>query len=397
MSVVVLSPGVPHRLRGASSVLFFQYIAGIAATGCRLLHVLLIDDSNADDRALQEYMQDTAAFPNMTVVPCVMRRLYGLHRWSRMPYVGAFSPEVLDRIERFAPDRIVAFDLLCAAYASSIRSSAKRVVWLGDLNFETFWYHALYDVRERLWTAVWLPLAGIQCLQWKAFYRRTLTGVPSVVVASKSSEASMRELGVPAKYLPYPWPVSSTLESGLQPPGKPTFVFFGALSGLGSRSAFHSLLTDIYPELVKIWGAQGFEVVLAGSRQMPSWVEQALRDKPEIVFRGFVDDLEKLLAGAHAALIPIAVPVGNRSRIVTAMAHRALVIAHRHTAKGNPDLISGQNCLLAASPGEFVAHLRFAVEHRAEAAEIGRRARETYLRQFLPANAVAKLLDEIAA
>jgi glycosyltransferase involved in cell wall biosynthesis len=216
------------------------------------------------------------------------------------------------------------------------------------------------------------------------------------VVASKSSEASLRRLGLVAKYLPYPWPAGSpSTESQQLPRTKPSFAFFGSLSGLGSRSAFHTLLSDVYPELVKTWGSNGFQVLLAGSREMPDWVRGELDRKPEILFQGFVDDLAALLGRCHATLVPIAVPVGNRSRIVTAMAHGGLVIAHRNTAMGNPHLVSGENCLLAARPSEFVTHMRFAVDTPQKTDAIRRNARETYERHFAPSKAVQRLLNEI--
>jgi glycosyltransferase involved in cell wall biosynthesis len=396
-SILILSPGIPHPSRGASTVLFFHYIRGIAEAGCGVLHLLLLDDSNNDQRALETYQDEMKDLPNVEIVPCVMRRLYGLRKWTRQPYVGTLDAHIGDRVDRFSPDRIVAFDLLSAAYASTIRSTATRVVWLGDLNFDTFWYHAIYDTRERLAAALRLPLVWVECQQWKMFYRRTLQGVHAIIVASKSSEGSLRQIGLRARYLPYPWPVTAGAENARCLPGHPSFVFFGALSGLGSRSAFHTLLNDIYPRLVKHWGAGTFRVHLAGSRQMPEWVETAIAGHREFVFKGFVDDLPALLAESHAVLVPIAVPVGNRSRILTAMAHGALVIAHRNTAKGNPDLVSGENCLLASSPSEFVEHLTFAVDKPLEAAVIGRRARETYERHFAPSSAVPRLLSEIAA
>lgn len=395
-ATLILSPGIPHPSRGASTVLFFHYIRGIAESGCRVLHVVLLDKSNDDQRALETYLDEMKDLPDVEIVPCRMRRLYGLRRWTRQPYVETLDPRVRDRVDRFSLDCIVAFDVLSAAYASTIPSTATRIVWLGDLNFDTFWYHALYDARERLTSVLRLPLIWVECQQWKRFYRRTLQGVHAIIVASKSSEASLGQIGLRATYLPYPWPVTAAGHARCVPE-RPSFVFFGALSGLGSRSAFHTLLNDIYPRLVKHWGAGMFRLQLAGSRQMPDWVEKSIAGNREFVFKGFVDDLPALLAESHAVLVPIAVPVGNRSRILTAMAHGALVVAHRNTAKGNPDLISGENCLLASSPDEFVDHLTFAVEKPNEAAAIGRRARETYERHFAPSSAVPRLLAEIAA
>ena len=156
------------------------------------------------------------------------------------------------------------------------------------------------------------------------------------------------------------------------------------------------LLTELYPRLVRMWGPGGFQLFLAGTKQPADWVQAAIQQKPEIKFEGFVDDLVGFMGRCHAVLVPIKVPVGNRSRILTAMAHGALVIAHRNTALGNADLVSGENCLLAGSADEFLQHMRLAVEAPARAAAIAQNGRQVYERRFAPPMAVAALLDLIA-
>jgi len=399
--LLVVSPGVPHRSRGASTVLFFHYIQGIAQTGGRVLHVLLIDGTNADPVARDEYRREMAVFPNVSIRVQQLSQLYRLERWTRKPSVDPLPAALIQEVSAFGPERIVCFDILCAAYARQFPvPAAALLVWLGDLNFQTFWYHAWYDWQERPFQiegAKRLLLGWLAWRQWKQFYRRVLKGVGSIVVASQSSERAIGALDLTAKYLPYPWPVDERSSVPAAPPTQPSFVFFGSLSGLGSRSAFHTLLRDVYPALVRVWGPGGFRIVIAGSRQMPDWAARDIRNKPEIDYQGFVADLPALLSGAHAAVIPIDVPVGNRSRIITAMAHGAIVIAHRNTSLGNPHLESETNCLLADSPKEFARHMRFAVDGpRDVLAAIRRSAREAYCEHFSPTRAVMLLLDELA-
>lgn len=395
--MLIVSPGVPHPHKGASTVLFYEYIRGLADAGARVLNLLLIDAAHRDAGLLDEYraaMRDLAAFE---IAECPISPLYRIDRWTRRPRVQGLPPSVLDRVRAFKPDTVVCLDLLAAAYARQVASPSLRVVWLGDLNFQTFWYNALYDIRDRRAAAARLPLIAIECLQWRRFYRSTLADARDVVVSSKASVAALGRAGVRSVYLPYPWPAKTETPAAVQPPDRPTFAFFGSLSGLGSRSAFDTMINDIYPGLVAAWGRGGFRVLLAGMRQAPAWVQTALADKPEIVAHGFVEDLVAFMRGSHAVLVPIDVPVGNRSRILTAMAHRSLVVAHTNTTAGNPDLVSGENCLLAASPAEFVRQLRFAFEKPDEAAAIARRGQETYERLFSPPRAVARFVELLVA
>ena len=97
----------------------------------------------------------------------------------------------------------------------------------------------------------------------------------------------------------------------------------------------------------------------------------------------------------HAVLAPISVPVGNRSRIVTAMSMSSVVIAHKNTALGNPELVSDENCFLAESAKDYVGYMRRAFESPAEAEKIGRSARLKYLKTFEPGVASQLLLRSL--
>jgi glycosyltransferase involved in cell wall biosynthesis len=396
-SILILGPGVPHPHEGASTVLFYQYIRGLAEAGARLLHVMLTDGTNRNERLRGEYLASMHDQPAFAAVECPLERMYSQNRWTRAPQVQTLPAPTVDRVKAFRPDLVVCLDLLAAAYALQIDTRDARVIWLGDLNFETFWYNAWYDAKERWVSAVRLPLTVLACAQWRRFYRLTLHGARAVIVSSKASEGALHRLGLKSTYLPYPWPAKVETGRPVEKPSRPAFAFFGSLSGLGSRSAFDTLINTIYPQLVRTWGTGGFTVFLAGTRQAPRWVQSALQDRPEIVFQGFVADLVSFMRACHAVVVPIDVPVGNRSRILTAMAHGSLVVAHRNTTAGNPDLVSGVNCLLAASAEEFAKHLRFAVESPAEALRIARQGQATYERLFSPRPATERFIAVVRA
>ena len=117
--------------------------------------------------------------------------------------------------------------------------------------------------------------------------------------------------------------------------------------------------------------------------------------KPEIQFLGFVEDLDALMAQCHAMIVPIDIPVGNRSRIITAMAAGWPVVAHRFVSETNPALVDGVTCLLAEDAPSFAAQMRVAVEQPARMAEIIARARQCYLDHFAPVPACRLLLVEL--
>ncbi|MCK5640710.1 MAG: glycosyltransferase family 4 protein, partial [Gammaproteobacteria bacterium] len=167
-------------------------------------------------------------------------------------------------------------------------------------------------------------------------------------------------------------------------------------AALGSRSAFHFLINRLYSEMVRHWGKEGFRVYIAGLRDLPAWAARAINKRPEFIFLGFVDDLDGLMAASDAIIAPIDVSVGNRSRIVTAMAKSALVIAHRNTALGNPSLVDGETCYLAVTPGEFSEAMVRAVAGGPDITEIIQRAKQSYEAEFAPDVASQMLIDSLS-
>jgi glycosyltransferase involved in cell wall biosynthesis len=266
---------------------------------------------------------------------------------------------------------------------------------LGDLEFETFFYNSIYSWKEREISFRDMALAIRYSFLWKRRYRHNLKPDDLLLVASKSSEKTIAQLGLQASYLPYPWPVTGKAVGPIERPSKPTFLFFGSLVGLGSRSAFHTMIKDIYPGLVRTWGGQGFDILIGGRGQLPSWVENDITAKPEIRYIGFIEDLDAVIGTCHAVLIPIDVPVGNRSRILTALSKRAVVVAHRNTALGNPDLVDGESCYIAETGDEFVDRLRRTFEKPEEAREIAERGYNVYNTHFEPSKAVSSFIKLI--
>ena len=400
--LLVVSPGVPHRSQGASSVLFYHYIKYLRDAGFPILNVLLCDPLHEPEEyesILASYRQELEVPGRFEVAVC---RSQGFIR--RSPFairldVGGLEP-LKERTDAFKPDIALCFDLMSAWAAQAVGTQGPRIAWLGDLNFRTGWYHALYGFRENPIMAVKVPLAWLRGHLWRRIYQEVLGDLEAVIVSSKSSEHQLARLGISSRYLPYPWPNEPASESAprSRPTELPTFILFGNLAALGSRSALHFFIRKLHPKLIEHWGQGGFRIRIAGTRDLPGWARKALEDRQECEFIGFESNLDRLLASCHAMLAPIDVPVGNRSRIVTAMAKGCLVIAHKNAALGNPDLVDGMTCYLAGTAEEFVDCMDAAVKDRRRGEEIVGRAHEVYDRNFRPEVAsemLLKVLEEV--
>jgi hypothetical protein len=393
--LTIISPGVPHSTQGASTVLFFQYINGLKAAGFNILNILLLLEGTYLEEHLTEYVREMSEPGQFDIIVCKAQRFEAPKCFS-LKLNTALLSGVIKGVSRFRPDMVLAFDLLSARVAKCL-GVPNVLVWLGDLNFQTFWYHALYEVKERPRAVLKLPMVLIRSWLWKKIYRDVLKDMDQVIVSSKSSEKELARLGISAVYLPYPWPNESHVHATGQTLSEsiPSFLFYGTLTGLGSRSGLHFLIESLYPRLLRLWGKDGFKILIAGSRNLPDWVKHKFSNKTEFVYLGFVQDLDGLLASCHAVICPMDVPVGNRSRIVTAMAKRALVIAHPNTALGNPDLVHKVTCYLPSTIDDFVQYMKIAFERPMEVESIIDNARRCYDRHFIPDVAVDRLLQQI--
>ena len=109
----------------------------------------------------------------------------------------------------------------------------------------------------------------------------------------------------------------------------------------------------------------------------------------------FVKNLNNLVSRCHGCLFPIDIPVGNRSRIVTAMGNRWPIIAHKNVSLGNPSLKSGHNCYLAEDVNEFANYSKIVFENESIRKKITSNAYKSYKLYFSPNNSLNKFLNFI--
>lgn len=391
--ILVVSQGIPHPTRGASSVLYYAYLAALKASGYEVLHLCLNNTPAGAEWA--DYLAEICPDGAFQAVHAEVPHYYSIDRWALRVRPALPDARKIEQARQFRPDLVLCFDIIAAAVVQAM--GFKRLdVWFGDLQYLSHWHNAVHDLKGGAGGIGKLPFTLLFCLLWKRLYRKVLPDTQLAIASSVSSAAPLREMGAEKSvYLPYPWPDGG---ADMVPASKfetPTFIMFGTLGALGSKSAFDFLLTKVLPILRAQRGSKGFEILITGSRTMPPWAEKRLARCPEVKFLGFVDDLATLVARCHAVLAPIAVPVGNRSRIVTAMSMRALVIAHANTTLGNPELVSGENCYLAGNASEFAACMQKAADHPEEASRLGAAARDTYLKSFEPGMATRQFIQLI--
>jgi glycosyltransferase involved in cell wall biosynthesis len=392
--LLVLSTGVPHPSIGANVVAQHIYLTAFRDAGYEILQVMLLKKGVDDLRDAKRHQEEFSS-PSFRILPVPVAGFLASGRSILQSFRPVSLPkDCTDAICDFAPEICFCMDIAAAGVRSRLPLSVKTVVWLGDLNFDVAWYKALYAMRENLFSVLSLPFAWWEAQKWRAFYRSALSKT-KVIASVFSSVASLRKIGIHATYLPYAWPTPPLPERIPPKPVKPTFVFFGHLSGLGSRSAFHFLTKKLYPQLVSLWGRDGFSIVICGIHAIPPWVQKSLAGISEVRILGFVENLAEVLLSSHGVIVPIDVPIGNRTRIITSLALGVPVIAHANTALGNPSLRDGETCYLAKSPAAFVERMQRAFQGGTEVERIIGNAKKVYAQEYDPLVANRPILREL--
>ncbi len=379
-------------------VLFFHYIKAILQARYNVLNIILVPDIGSQKSAIDSYHRSLTLFRYFSIAPVETGKEILIPSRFSIQQNLKVKNQVEGLILNHSAEVLLVFDIAAAAIVESIKID-KKILWLGDLNFQSGWYHFMYALREDWRKHRWWPYALAQRVAWKRLYKRLIPEYEICIVASKSSEAALAKLDIRATFLPYPWSNEGAVDRDYKRirPSTPTFLFFGNLVGLGSRSSLHFLFSELYPRLLAHWGPNGFHIIIGGSDELPNWVSRIIDQYQEIEFIGFIRDLTKRISDVHAVLVPIDVPVGNRSRILTAQAKRGLVVTHRNAALGNSFLLHGKNCLLADSADEFLACMVESVENDIESLRIIDQAENSYLDHYSPEIATKYLLDIVAS
>ena len=390
---MVCSVGVPHPSRDASLAVLYNYLKELKKRGCQILHVIALVESEGANKEYLESYKNEMCDNAFTVSVWETKELTKprKHIYSAL-YPVSLPEEIVKGILAYKPDVAFCFDIYSAGLMKDV--PVPKLVQVHDLRYMTIFYHALYAMQKGISRLPNLLLSIIRSRSIRAFYCRILESMDRVLVIEKVAEKRFKRLGIEAKYIPYAWKEGANEGGVFNPPTKPTFLFFGNLRGLGSRSALHFLLEKVYKQLLHIWGPKGFEIIMCGVHALPDIVQENIKTKPEIIFKGFVEDLSALMRSCHAVLVPISVPIGNRTRIHYAMALGSLVIAHKNTSLGNPGLKNGETCYLASNAREFADRMKFAFEHPEKSQEIVRRACEFYSSNYHPDVATEKLIEE---
>ena len=126
-------------------------------------------------------------------------------------------------------------------------------------------------------------------------------------------------------------------------PGTRLFLFNGSLDYIPNTDALRIIITELLPVL------QSFPfrycIFICGKGLDKQW-EKLLDAHPEIIYTGFVKNIDLYFQGADCFINPVTLGGGIRIKLVEALAHNQTAISTRTGARGVPAGAAGEKLIL---------------------------------------------------
>ena len=379
--LVVATGDLPNKSEGASTTVFYHFINYLLKKKNNI-YLFSISQKKINNKTKKNFLN---SFKNQNIKSLYTYNVKNYYNFNKFNFLfrrietSKLDKITIKKIYNLKPDKVFALDIAAASFAKQIFSK-KIFIWLGDLNFSTTWYHFYYNFKNNYKYFLYYFFVKIIVKKWKYFYKKTLLN-NFCVSGSNANVNELKNIGIKSIYQPYPW-TKVYKKINQKKKNKPSFLFFCNLVGFVSKSAMNYLIKNIYPNYENIWGKNGFKIYICGTYKLDENFKRKIKKLKNIKLMGYVYNLNTLASSCHACLFPIDVPVGNRSRIVTAMGSGWPIIAHENVAIGNPSLISGFNCYLAKNNHEFGLYSKLLYDKKYLCKKISLNAFNTYKSTF---------------
>lgn len=227
-------------------------------------------------------------------------------------------------------------------------------------------------------------LAVLKCFLMRPILRRqevALAARSTHIVAMDPGQGAWlgRKLGRPVST--YQAPILDGLTTRqFDRPRKKKVILVGHLRGLLSLCSLEYLAEHLADRL---WREleEPFELHIIGDYELPEWLGR-LRSYEHIRFRGRIHDIEPEFRTADVVLSTSTLDFGSSTRVRAALAFGAVLVAHRNSSRGVPELRHEENALLCDTPDDFIRNLRRSFTDRELCERLRRNARKTYEESF---------------
>ena len=263
-------------------------------------------------------------------------------RWARatdllnalpVNVVADRTPAALEAVASAMSARfdLAVFDFVHSAVLRPDPLACASVCFTHNVEAEIFARHA-GTARHALMRRVWAS----QAAKMERFERDALRRFTSVVAVSNRDAKQFRERYTLPSVHAIPTGVDLDFFSWRLPPpvssGTPaTVVFTGSMDWEANVDGVRFFLDAVWPAVHRRVPGARFVVV---GRNPPAALVDIAKDRPEVSFTGFVDDVRPYGHAAHAFVIPLRVGGGTRIKAFEAMAMGCPVVSTRIGIEG---------------------------------------------------------------
>lgn len=186
------------------------------------------------------------------------------------------------------------------------------------------------------------------------------------------------------------------LRHSYRPQGKPKILMIGHLAGTATRSGLYLFAKRVLPILERELEEERFEVHIVGGfvDLLPSDLAEMLA-RPSVHLRGHIEPADFEFLSSDVFLVPTPIKLGARIRIIVGFSFGCCVVAHRSVVAGTPELIHGENILIAKSGRGLAEAVIRVLSDSALQKRLGANGRQTYEENFSPAVAGKKIVTEL--
>lgn len=201
-----------------------------------------------------------------------------------------------------------------------------------------------------------------------------------------------RDQGLDCTYFRTPIPRPSLQRLRPKKPRTFRILLIGHLRGTATLAGLRLFAAETLPRLHELFDAGSFEVHVVGGfvDSLPDDLRSQLI-RGGVEFRGQIDPADEEFFRSDVVLVPTPITLGIRVRILVALAHDCVVIAHTANGAGIPELAHNSNCLLARDGLELAEMCRKVFVSPLLAEKLSKGGRRTFESYFSVETAGAKI------
>lgn len=300
----------------------------------------------------------------------------------------AYEGKIARYLDEINPDGLIAYTVDAVAAIDSLQHHYPRMGLLVDLDHLARSSRREYKGAESLKGKLYSVVDAIADRQFPRTMAMLLARCEIVIDHAAHHAAWLRESGVPrAFYLPVPvldhagseW--RQNRDRLLADNKKIRLLLLGYVTGAATLPGLYLFGQEVLPEIERRIGTDGYEVDIIGGGQLPPELKKAF-DRPQVNFRGFVEDAQREVQGSEIIVVPTPIELGFRTRIAESFSFGCCVVAHSANAKGMIEIIDEENALLADTGLEMAEKLIRCIREPQLRTRLGDAARAVFERSL---------------